>query len=94
MKPFNELEVRYRTDAPFNKMVNLFRQLIEEYGFVPSEIREGLFMATYMYEMSNPQMIIRTQKDLENIALARKLMQDTFAMAPQPTNIYSTEEKD
>jgi len=64
MFDFNELQHKYRNEAPFNKMVNMFTALIKEHGFTPSEIREGLFYAQYTYEISEPQMLM-TLKDLK-----------------------------
>ena len=76
---FTELEKKYRTEAAFNKITNLLRQAIEEFGFLPSELREALFLAQYMYEMNNPQQVIRTQEDWNKISAARELMKMHFS---------------
>lgn len=78
MRNFKELEKLYLTDTPFNKLVNLFTQLLAEHGFLPSEIREGMFLAQYQYEMNNPKMIIRTQEDWQKIYEAREMMKNIF----------------
>lgn len=75
---FNQLEKKYQTEAAFNKMVNIFHQLIEEYGFLPSEIREGLFLAQYKYETSHPMQVIHTENDWLKIEKARELMRMAF----------------
>lgn len=78
---YPELQNKYQSDAGFNKMVNLFRQLIEEYQFQPSEIREGLFFAQYTYQMNHVTEIIRTIDDLEKIEQLRRLQRDLFTQA-------------
>ncbi len=74
---FKKLNERYCSDAPFNKMTNLFRQLLEQHGFLPSEIREAMFLAQYNYEMGRVEQIIRTKEEWERLAEVRKLMQET-----------------
>lgn len=65
---YKNLRDRYMSDASFNKSVNLFRQLIEEYGFTPHEVREGLFLAQYMYEIDHVQKYVQTQVEMERAA--------------------------
>lgn len=79
MRNFQETEKKYTQDAAFNKMVNLFVHLIEEYDFEPSEIREALFYAQYKFQINSAKEIIRTEKDWEKIAQARLLMRQMFA---------------
>lgn len=83
MRPYKELLNRYQSDASFNKMVNLFRQLIEEYGFFPQEIREGLFFAQYTYEMGRVQEVIRDEEDWEKIEMLRNAMKQNFIDATE-----------
>lgn len=64
---YENLRLRYRTDAAFNKMTNLFRQLVEEYGFMPSEIRQSLFLAQYEFEINNIKQHIRTEKEWQQL---------------------------
>lgn len=63
---FNRLKEKYLEDAAFNKATNLFRSLIEEYGFTPSEIRESIFLAQYMYEMEHVRKFIISDKQRED----------------------------
>lgn len=78
MLEFNKLEKKYKTDPYFNQMVNMFRNLIEEYGFLPSEIREGLFFAQYVYEMNRAREYIRKEEDWILIEEAQQLMKKNF----------------
>lgn len=75
---FKELEHRYKTDAAFNKMVNCFDQLISQHGFTPSEMREGLFYAQYVFEMNNARQVIRTQEDWKQLEEAREILKTKF----------------
>lgn len=75
MFEYKKLTKRYLEDAPFNKAVNLFRMLLEEYGFSPSEIREALFLAQYMYEMGHVEQIIRTEKEWKDLMDLKLKMQ-------------------
>lgn len=72
---FKELERKYTSDAPFNKVVNLHRDLLERYGFMPSEIREAFFYAQYIYEMNRATEVIRTQDEWRKSEEARKILQ-------------------
>lgn len=72
---FKELEERYRKDAPFNKIVNLHVQLLKEFGFLPSEIREAAFLAQYLFEVGRVETILKTQDEWNKIEVARKVMQ-------------------
>jgi hypothetical protein len=75
---YKKLEDRYLQDAAFNKAVNVFFQLIEEYGFTPHELRESLFLAQYKYEMSHVRKYVYAQKEMdERIELIAKL-KDSF----------------
>ena len=71
---FQKLKDRYMNDPFFNKLVNVQMQLLKEFGFLPDEIREGFFLAQYMFQMDEAQEIIRTQDDHNKIYLARKIM--------------------
>lgn len=75
---FKKLENKYRNEAPFNTMVNVFRNLIEKHGFLPCEIREGLFYAQYTYEMHHAEMQIRTKEDWNQIAKMRDILKTEF----------------
>ena len=89
---FRQLERKYQTDAAFNQMVNLFHQLISEYQFMPSEIREAMFMAQYKFEMNSVRQVVQSQKQIEAIAVlceqARHLFEANFSEhrgnVPQP----------
>lgn len=59
-------------------MVTCFRRLLDEYGFMPSEIREGLFYAQYTFEMFRAETQLKTQKQWEDIAKMRELLRATF----------------
>jgi hypothetical protein len=88
---FEQLEKRYRTDAAFNKVVNAHRQLIEQYGFLPDELRQAAFLAQYYYQINRVEEIIRSNEEWEQIAEARKLMQ---AAVLQVRDLFGpTEEK-
>lgn len=65
---YKKLHDKYQTDAAFNKSVNVFRQMIEDFGFTPHEIREGLFLAQYLYERDHVYKFVRTHQDLEQAA--------------------------
>lgn len=75
MFDFKTLESRYMHDAAFNKVVNLYRQLLQEYGFTPSELRQAAFFAQYIFEMNQAEQIIRTDREWEQINEARKILQ-------------------
>lgn len=72
---YKELTKKYSHEAPFNKMTNLFRQLIEDYGFTPSEMRQGLFFAQYEFEMNNIKQCIRTNEEWQQLAYLHRDMQ-------------------
>ncbi len=74
---FKKLEEKYRSDAAFNKVVNLHIQLLESFGFLPSEIREAAFLAQYKYETQNAREIIRTQDDWNKQEAARMVLQQS-----------------
>lgn len=76
---FTKLEKKYMTDAAFNKMVRVFEQLLKEHGFLPSEIREGLFFAQYRFEANAAERVIRTDEEWRQLAEARELMKIKFA---------------
>lgn len=78
MFDFKELERRYNTDPSFNKMVNCFDQLISQHGFTPSEIREGLFYAQYVFEMNNVRQVIRTQEEWLQLEEVREMLKTKF----------------
>lgn len=73
---FKELEKRYTTDSTFNKATNLFRQLTEQYGFLPSELREAAFLAQYMFEMDTVERVVRTKEEWEQLAQLRVRMKE------------------
>ena len=75
---FVELEKKYKSDAAFNKMVNLFSQLIEEYQFQPSELREGVFYAQWVFESNRAKEIIRTQEEWQKINDLHTLLREKF----------------
>lgn len=72
---FKRLEEKYLTDGPFNKVVNLHVQLLETFGFLPSEIREAAFLAQYKFETQNARQVIMSQKDWEKQEEARVILQ-------------------
>jgi prophage maintenance system killer protein len=78
MFDFNKLSKKYSTEAPFNKAVNLFRQLIEKYGFMPSELREAAFLAQYMYEMNHLELQIRSDEEWEAFYKLKAKIQSTI----------------
>lgn len=75
MFEFKKLRARYLEDAAFNQAVNLFRQLTEQYGFLPDELRQAAFLAQYMIQIDAPQEIIRTQEEWRQLAEMRVKMQ-------------------
>jgi hypothetical protein len=75
---YPDLEKRYKTNAAFNKATNLFRQLIQEFGFMPSEIREALFLAQYMFEMDTVSQVVRSKAEWEQIAKLNEQLKATF----------------
>lgn len=81
---FQDLEKKYQTDLAFNKMVNCFLQMIEEHGFIPSEIREGLFFAQWKFEMNNVRQVIKTQEDWEKISEMREILKAKFGVSNDP----------
>jgi len=72
---FKKLEEKYRSDAAFNKVVNLHIQLLESFGFLPSEIREAAFLAQYKYETQNAREVIRTRDEWNKHEAARMVLQ-------------------
>ena len=76
---FKELDAKYKTDAAFNKGVNMFRNLLEQYGFLPSELREMAFIAQYTYEMSRVETVIKTEKEWDQIREMRELLKVKFS---------------
>ncbi len=74
MIDFNKLRERYQTEAAFNHAVNLFKQLIEKYGFLPSELREAAFLAQFMFETGHAERIIRTNEEWEQVEEMRKIL--------------------
>ena len=80
---YKELNTRYRSDAAFNKMVNCFRQLITEYGLMPQEIRDGLWLAQFQISFEQIEVVIRTKEDWEKHYMALKLLKDTFVSDPE-----------
>lgn len=75
---YKQLENRYLSDAAFNRLVNLHRRAIEEFGFTPEEMRQATFLAQYMYQMNHVEQIIRTQEEWQKIEEARKIMQQAI----------------
>ena len=75
---YQELEKKYLTDAPFNRLVNLHRRAIEDFGFTPDEMRQATFLAQYFYQTNNAEQIIRTQKEWEQIERSRKIMKEAI----------------
>lgn len=75
---FKELEHRYKTDPIFNKLVNCFDQLLSQHGYLPSEIREGLFYAQYIFEINNARHIIRTAEEWKQLEEAREILKTKF----------------
>lgn len=75
---FKELESRYRTDAAFNRLVNLHRRAIEEFGFLPDELRQAAFLAQYLYQVGTAEQVIRTNEEWEKVAEARAIMQQAI----------------
>lgn len=75
---YKKLEEKYATDAAFNKLVNLHRQAIEQFGFLPSEIREATFLAQYFYQLGHVEQIIRTEKEWKQVHEARAIMQQAI----------------
>jgi len=73
---FTHLENKYKSDARFNKIVNVFVDLLDEFEFLPSEIREALFFAQYRYEISKCKLHVRNEKDWRMLEQARILMKD------------------
>lgn len=76
---FIELEKKYQNDAGFNAMVRCFKNLIEHHGFMPSEIREGLFFAQYAFEMGKAETIVKSEHEWEQIAKMREILKAEFA---------------
>jgi hypothetical protein len=72
---FNELEKRYQNDAAFNKIVNLHRRLLEEFGFLPDEIRQAAFLAQYHFQTNQAEQIVRSEKEWEKMNAARLILQ-------------------
>lgn len=75
---FKELENKYLKDPAFNKMVNLFTQLISEHGFQPSELREGIFFSQYIYQMNHAQQIVRSEKEWDEIREMQAILRHKF----------------
>lgn len=75
---YKELENRYKTNAPFNKLVNLHRQAIEEFGFTPEELRQATFLAQYFYQVNHAEQHIRSAKEWEKIFEAREIMKNAI----------------
>ena len=65
---YKELNEKYMKDETFCTLVNVLRNLIEAHGFLPSEIREGLFYAQYTSEMQTAQREIGTEKQWEQFS--------------------------
>lgn len=80
---FKELERKYQSDSPFNAMVRCFTSMIKEHGFQPSEIREGLFLAQYMFESNQVERVIRTEKEWEQFYAAKELLRSTFSFVDE-----------
>ena len=74
MYNFNKLNERYLQDATFNRLVNVLRQLFEEFGFLPDEIRQASFLAQMQTQINSAQFIIRTQVDIDKENIAREIM--------------------
>ena len=79
MCDFQKLEERYLTDPAFNKATTVFRRLIEDHGFMPSELRESLFMAQYMFEMTRAERVIRSDEEWGQLSEAREILKTKFA---------------
>lgn len=75
---FGDLLNKYHNNSPFNKAVNLFRNLIEHHGFLPSELREAAFLAQYMYEMNHAEQMFRTDLEWEQLRLAQERIRNVF----------------
>ena len=62
---------RYLNDPAFYHLVSALESMISQHGFVPSELREALFLASYRFEMKNPAKAF-TYEDVGAIARAAK----------------------
>jgi len=74
-----EMEEKYRNDSAFNAGVRCFRSMLEQHGFLPSEIREMLFFAQYMFETGRVEQIIRSKEEWEQYYEARELLKQSFS---------------
>ncbi len=48
---------RYRNDATFARVVDLFQAIIHDCHLAPSEMREAMMLAFYLYELHNPSPV-------------------------------------
>lgn len=89
---YKQLESRYLQDGAFNKAVNLFRQLTEQYGFLPDELRQAAFLAQYMSQMGTVEQIVRTDEEWRQLAELRVKMQ-TMLIKDYPDLLAKTEKE-
>lgn len=75
---YENLTKRYHSDAAFNRLVNLWRQLIEEYGFLPDELRQAAFLAQMHIQLMSVEHQIRCERDIEKEEMVRKIMQQAI----------------
>jgi hypothetical protein len=78
MFDYEKLNERYEKDGPFNRLVNVFKKAIEEFGFLPDELRQAAFLAQMHIQLYKAEKIIQSEKEWQNLEEARKILQKSF----------------
>jgi hypothetical protein len=78
MFDYEKLNERYEKDGPFNRLVNVFKKAIEEFGFLPDELRQAAFLAQMHIQLYKAEKIIQSEKEWQKLEEARKILQKSF----------------